>query len=151
MHAGLPAAPALCAHLLHVGPPCRYWYSALPLCGVQEGGKEKLLRLGEVLEGHRLMTAPYEIPFRRDFQSHVACTRRLTHLELEALRLAVQQDYYVNFLFDDELPVWAFVGKVEPSFGPGGDRLKLYQHFHFDFLYSEDRLIQVGLVGLATK
>jgi hypothetical protein len=46
--------------------------------------------------------------------------------------------------FDDDLPVWGFVGKVEPGRrqkggAPSESRVFLFTHFHFDISYNEDQ------------
>jgi hypothetical protein len=49
--------------------------------------------------------------------------------------------------FDDDLPVWGFVGKVEHSHQhgirdgiKGETRTYLFTHFHFDIAYNQDQV-----------
>lgn len=48
--------------------------------------------------------------------------------------------------FDDDLPVWGFVGKMEApragggSGGGGEPRIYLFTHFHFDIGYNGDQV-----------
>jgi hypothetical protein len=53
----------------------------------------------------------------------------------------------LQMFFDDDLPVWGFVGKVEHSHPhglrdgiKGETRTFLFTHFHFDIAYNEDQV-----------
>ena len=50
--------------------------------------------LGEVLEGDRLVSTPYEIKFQEDVQDEELCTKQLGAKDLEKLRSAIEDDYY---------------------------------------------------------
>lgn len=51
-------------------------------------------------------------------------------------------------MFYDDLPIWGFIGKVEPLMKPGEKtvlRCYLFTHIHFDFLYNDNRVIEVNV------
>jgi transmembrane 9 superfamily protein 3 len=50
--------------------------------------------------------------------------------------------------FDDDLPVWGFIGKTEQAVTKGGlseTRFFLFTHFHFDVAYNGDRVIELNV------
>ena len=50
--------------------------------------------------------------------------------------------------FDDDLPVWGFIGKTEQAVAKGGQsetRFFLFTHFHFDVSYNGDRVIELNV------
>lgn len=49
----------------------------------------------------------------------------------------------VQMFFDDDLPVWGFIGKTENKPGTDGkpqSRQFLFTHFHFDIGYNGDQV-----------
>jgi len=132
-------------------PSETYRYFTLPLCGPKDENDEKLLGLGEVLEGHRLVRGPYQLPFNVPIQSATLCTRHLDENELHRLQEAILEDYYFQLLMDSDLPVWGFIGKLEPppsarrGEATSDPRLLLFAHIHFEMLHNGDRLIQVDV------
>lgn len=50
--------------------------------------------MGEVLEGDRLVTTPYDIQFKLDRENEVLCSRELGIKDLAKFRKAVKKDYY---------------------------------------------------------
>lgn len=70
-----------------------YQYYNLPFC-TNENAKYKPEGLGEVLEGDRLVTTPYDIKFRVDKQDELLCSRDLLAKDLQKFRKAVKKDYY---------------------------------------------------------
>lgn len=79
-----------------------YQYYTLPFCLPAEGKEYKFEDLGEVLEGDRLVSTPYEIKFKTDVENQVLCTKALGPRDLAKLRTALTQDYYfqVRVTFD---------------------------------------------------
>lgn len=107
--------------------------------------KEKKEALGEVLNGDRLVSAPYKLDFRKEKDSEVACKKKLSKEEIVQFRNAVKKDYYFQMYYDD-LPIWGFIGKVdkEGKTDPSEYRYFLYKHIQFDILYNKDRVIEIS-------
>ena len=107
---------------------------------------EKREALGEVLNGDRLVSAPYELNFRVDKQGETLCKKKLSKEDVSKLRDAVSKDYYFQMYYDD-LPVWGFVGKVdrENKLDPSDFKYLLFKHIHFDILYNDDRVIEISV------
>lgn len=107
--------------------------------------KEKKEALGEVLNGDRLVSAPYTLDFLADEDSEVVCKKKLTTEEVAQFRTAVRKDYYFQMYYDD-LPIWGFVGKVdrEGKSDPSDYKYFLFKHIHFDILYNVDCVIEVN-------
>lgn len=108
----------------------------------------KLLTLGEVVDGNRMVATDYALRFRRDVPRTKLCARALAGEELAAFRKAVAKDYYFQFVYDD-LPIWGYVGKLEAGAAPGARappaRLFLFTHFHFDVAHNGDRVIEINV------
>ncbi|CAD5193323.1 transmembrane 9 superfamily member 3 [Musa acuminata AAA Group] len=123
-------------------PSETYRYFDLPFC-TPEHVTEKREALGEVLNGDRLVDAPYKLDFRVDHESEVLCKKRLTREEVSKFRSAVTKDYYFQMYYDD-LPLWGFIGKVDKEGKDLGEyKYYLYKRFHFDVLYNNDRVIEI--------
>lgn len=107
--------------------------------------KEKREALGEVLNGDRLVSAPYKLEFRKEKDTEVACRRKLTKDEVAQFRTAVKKDYYFQMYYDD-LPIWGFLGKVdkEGKTDPSEYKYFLYKHIQFEVMYNKDRVIEIG-------
>ncbi|WIA33519.1 hypothetical protein OEZ86_006644 [Tetradesmus obliquus] len=150
----------------HVGPyhnPSEtYQYYTLPFCQ-PKGGKQYITEdLGEVLEGDRLVTTPFEIKFLQDMEHQQLCNKTLDSKDLDMLRTAVARDFYFQMFFDDDLPVWGFVGKTErnkqqQAAGAAKQqqqqsdlRFFLFTHFHFDIAYNGDNVIEVNVSTAAS-
>ncbi|KAK1387161.1 Transmembrane 9 superfamily member [Heracleum sosnowskyi] len=125
-------------------PSETYRYFDLPFC-LPDDVKEKREALGEVLNGDRLVSAPYILDFLMDKESEVVCRKRLTKKEVAQFRSAVDKDYYFQMYYDD-LPIWGFIGKVdrEGKVVPSDYRYYLYMHIQFDVFYNNDRVIEVN-------
>lgn len=126
-------------------PSETYRYFDLPFCS--DGGvKEKSEALGEVLNGDRLVDAPYKLDFLTDVESTSICKKTLTKEEVVQFRTAVIKDYYFQMYYDD-LPIWGFIGKMEkdPKGDPNESKYFLYKHIHFDVLYNKDRVIEINV------
>lgn len=108
--------------------------------------KDKLEALGEVLNGDRLVDAPYKLDFRVDYDSKSACKKQLTKEEVAKFRSAVEKDYYFQMYFDD-LPIWGFIGKVEKEgkSDPSEYKYFLYRHILFEVLHNNDRVIEINV------
>ncbi|KAE9450807.1 hypothetical protein C3L33_17293, partial [Rhododendron williamsianum] len=121
-----------------------YRYFDLPFC-LPAHVKEKKEALGEVLNGDRLVSAPYTLDFLADKDSEVVCKKKLTTEEVAQFRTAVRKDYYFQMYYDD-LPIWGFVGKVdrEGKSDPSDYKYFLFKHIHFDILYNVDCVIEVN-------
>lgn len=107
--------------------------------------KEKKEALGEVLNGDRLVSAPYKLEFKKEKESEVACSKKLTREDVAKFRDAVKKDYYFQMYYDD-LPIWGFIGKVdkEGKADPSEYKYSLYKHIHFEILHNKDRVIEIS-------
>lgn len=125
-------------------PSETYRFYDLPFCA-PEHVHEKKEALGEVLNGDRLVDAPYELNFRDDKQSKTVCKKTLSKEDVAKLRTAVSKDYYFQMYYDD-LPFWGFMGKVEKDkVDPNEYKYLLFKHIHFDIFYNDDRVIEINL------
>ncbi|RRT69472.1 hypothetical protein B296_00037337, partial [Ensete ventricosum] len=119
-----------------------YRFFDLPFC-IPDHVTEKKEALGEVLNGDRLVGAPYKLDFLVDYESELLCKKKLTKGDVAKFRDAVTKDYYFQMYYDD-LPIWGFIGKVDKE---GKDLSKykyyLYRHIHFDILYNNDRVVEI--------
>jgi hypothetical protein len=100
-----------------------------------------------VLEGDRLMTTPYELPFRTDKEHETLCRKTLSAKDLQAFRTAVRDDFYFQMYYDD-LPIWGFIGKIEKLLKAGGAselRYFLFTHVHFDIAYNADHVVEINV------
>ncbi|THU53251.1 hypothetical protein C4D60_Mb10t12470 [Musa balbisiana] len=125
-------------------PSETYRYFDLPFC-VPEHVTEKKEALGEVLNGDRLVEAPYKLDFRVDRDSELLCKKKLMKEDVAKFRSAVTKDYYFQMYYDD-LPIWGFIGKVDKE-GKDVSEYKyyLYRHIHFDILYNSDHVIEISV------
>ena len=97
-----------------------YQYYTLPFCQPEEGKKYVLEDLGEVLEGDRLVSTPYEIKFLQDMEDEELCTKTLNMRDLAKLRLAITRDYYFQVGSWGWLGGWGGAGGVGCGGGAGG-------------------------------
>ncbi|ESR61299.1 hypothetical protein CICLE_v10017699mg, partial [Citrus x clementina] len=104
-----------------------YRYFDLPFCSPDSIIKEKNEALGEVLNGDRLVSAPYKLNFRDDKESAVVCRKKLSKEEVVQFRNAVEKDYY-------------FQMKTHSS----EYKYFIYKHIQFDILYNKDRVIEIS-------
>ncbi|KAF2316652.1 hypothetical protein GH714_041993 [Hevea brasiliensis] len=126
-------------------PSETYRYFDLPFC-VPDHLREKKEALGEVLNGDRLVSAPYKLNFRDEKTSAVVCKKTLTKEEVAQFRSAIEKDYYFQMYYDD-LPIWGFIGKVDKQgkTDPSEYKYFLYKHIQLDVLYNKDRVIEVSV------
>lgn len=121
-----------------------YRYFDLPFCS-PDNVKEKKEALGEVLNGDRLVSAPYKLDFRIEKDSELVCKKTLSKEEVARFREAVDKDYYFQMYYDD-LPLWGFIGKVEKEGKePSEYRYFLYKHIQFNIFYNKDRVIEINV------
>ncbi|XP_058185426.1 transmembrane 9 superfamily member 3-like isoform X2 [Rhododendron vialii] len=125
-------------------PSETYRYFDLPFC-VPDHVKEKKEALGEVLNGDRLVSAPYKIDFLVDKDSEIVCTKKLSKDEVVKFRSAVTRDYYFQMYYDD-LPLWGFLGKVdkEGKADPRDYKYYLFRRLYFEIFYNKDRVIEIN-------
>eukprot|EP00879_Flechtneria_rotunda_P020572 GHRR01021647.1.p1 GENE.GHRR01021647.1~~GHRR01021647.1.p1 ORF type:complete len:567 (+),score=108.98 GHRR01021647.1:104-1804(+) len=129
-------------------PSETYQYYTLPFCLPKDGKQYVTEDLGEVLEGDRLVNTPYSLKFLEDVENQVLCSKKLDAKDLQKLRKAIAQDYYFQMFFDDDLPVWGFVGKIEPRKGPDGKQelhYYLFTHFHFDIAFNGNQVVELNV------
>ncbi|TYH10720.1 hypothetical protein ES288_A07G199500v1 [Gossypium darwinii] len=124
-------------------PSETYRFFDFPFCS-SAPVKEKKEALGEVLNGDRLVSAPYRLDFLGNKEAEVACKRKLTKEEVAKFRTAVSKDYYFQMYYDD-LPIWGFLGKVdkEGKADPSEYKYYLFKHLIFEILYNKDRVIEI--------
>ena len=67
---------------------------------------------GTVIDSHRLVSVPYDLSFRVDRENELVCSKELTPQEVKQFRRAAADDYYFQMFYDDDLPLWGFIGKV---------------------------------------
>ncbi|PQQ15425.1 transmembrane 9 superfamily member 3 [Prunus yedoensis var. nudiflora] len=100
-------------------PSETYRYFDLPFCSPDKV-KEKKEALGEVLNGDRLVSAPYKLEFQKHKDSEVACKRTIKRKK------------------------WP--GKVDKEGkDPSEYKTYLYKHIHFDISYNKDRVIEINV------
>lgn len=106
--------------------------------------KEKKEALGEVLNGDRLVTAPYKLEFLGEKNSQVACRKRLSREDVAQFRDVISKDYYFQMYYDD-LPIWGFLGKVvkDGKSDPSEYKYYLFNHLQFEIFYNKDRVIEI--------
>lgn len=107
--------------------------------------EEKKEDLGEILNGDRLVVAPFKLDFQIDKEPESFCRKRLTRKEVAQFRFAVLKDYFYQMYYDD-LPIWGFLGrfdsddKDDPTVATS---VYLFKHVHFEILHNKDRIIDV--------
>lgn len=112
---------------------------------IADNVKDKTEALGEVLNGDRLVSAPYKLDFRSEKDSEVVCKKELSKEQVALFRSAVMKDYYFQMYYDD-LPIWGFIGKVDKeNRDPSDYKYYLYRHINFDIFYNKDRVIEINV------
>ena len=75
----------------------------------------------------------FECEFVENVQNKKLCSLKLSSKDLDALRLAIEEFYYFEFVVDD-IPIRGFVGQVEETnLFPHKHHIYVYTHHHFDF------------------
>ncbi|KAK4482699.1 hypothetical protein RD792_009866, partial [Penstemon davidsonii] len=106
---------------------------------------EKKESLGEILNGDRLVNALYELEFAVNKTHTVLCQQKLNRGDVAKFRDAIKNDFYYQMYYDD-LPLWAFIGKVEDESWTSngkGPKYFLFTHVHFDALYNGNQVIEI--------
>ncbi|CAL5354523.1 unnamed protein product [Camellia sinensis] len=133
-------------HRYKAGDPVPFYSSMVgPYHNPRYHVKEKNKSLVEVLNGDRLVSAPYKIDFLVEKDIEVACKKKLRKEEVSQFRAAVAQDYYFQMYYDD-LPVWAFIGTVHrPSLAETNDyKYLLFTDIEFEILYNKEHVIEIN-------
>lgn len=105
--------------------------------------------LGEVLNGDRLTSTLYQLNFGVEKDGVVLCHKKLNQKDVSKFRDAIMKDYYYQMYFDD-LPFWAFVGKIEDelwTLDGKGPKYFLFKHVQFDVLYNGNQVIEIHALG----
>lgn len=125
-------------------PSETYRYFDLPFCS-PDGVKDKSEALGEVLNGDRLVGAPYKLDFLADKEPEIICKRKLSKKQVAEFRSAVAKEYYFQMYYDD-LPLWGFIGKIDKDgkADPNDHKYYLFKHLHFEIFYNKDRVIEIN-------
>ena len=103
----------LCS-LIYIFTTCSYmlFFSIIGWIILTDYAEEKKETLGEVLNGDRLVSAPYRLEFLTKKDSQAVCRKNLTKEEVSQFRNVVNRHYYYKFYIDD-LPVWGFIGWIK--------------------------------------
>nr|XP_043613334.1 transmembrane 9 superfamily member 2-like [Erigeron canadensis] len=122
-----------------------YAYYDLPFCSPDTVFEQKL-SLGEMLNGDRLISAPYEVKFLEDKDFDILCNKTLSKADVSQFRNVIEKDYYMQLYYDD-LPLWSFIGISRRDYTDErtGNMYFLYKHFDFEVRYNKDRVIEVNL------
>ena len=68
------------------------------------------------------------------------CSLSLNTEELNAVRLAIEEHYYFEFVVDD-IPIRGFVGEVEETnIFPHRHHILVYTHYHFNFYINDNQV-----------
>ncbi|CAL5430351.1 unnamed protein product [Camellia sinensis] len=105
--------------------------------------KEKKQSLGEVLNGDRLVSAPYKLEFLVEKDAEVVCKKKLKKEEVSQFRTVIVQDYYFLMYYDD-LPIWYFTGKRDCHHIAHDCRYLLHTHMEFEILYNKEHVIEIA-------
>ena len=112
-----------------------FFFSIIGLITVADYVIEKKETLGEVLNGDRLVSAPYKLEFLSEKNSQVVCRKNLTKEEVSQFRNVIKRDYYFEFYLDD-LPLWGFIGMINRLDSTGqNERYLLFNHLQFEILF----------------
>lgn len=107
---------------------------------------EKKKTLGEMLSGDRLVSSPFNLDFLVDRDSEVLCRKNLTKEEVSRFRTAIALDYYLQMYYDD-LPIWAFIGKVDKEEKSNHDEYKyfLYTQLMFEISFNGNQVVEINV------
>ncbi|KAG6417284.1 hypothetical protein SASPL_119438 [Salvia splendens] len=125
-------------------PSETYEYYELPFCRPDQVIQKKE-SFGEVLSGDRLANALYDLRFAVNTTQAVVCPNKLTKADITKFRDSVANDFYYN-MYCDDLPLWAYIGKVEDESWKAdnkGKKFLLFTHVHFDVLYNGNQVIEI--------
>lgn len=122
-------------------PSETYQYYDLPFCKPAVV-LEKSEDLGEVLNGDRMVHAPYNLTFKENKIKDVLCVKTLSVKEVQTFREAVKKEYYFQ-MFYDELPIWGFIGDKAKISNP--PKFYLFTHVHFAISYNNEFVIEINV------
>uniref|UniRef100_A0A2P2JY37 Transmembrane 9 superfamily member n=1 Tax=Rhizophora mucronata TaxID=61149 RepID=A0A2P2JY37_RHIMU len=93
------------------------------------------------------MGSLYELKFRENNAKEILCETRLSQDQVASFRNAVIDDFYFQMYYDDDLPLWGFIGKSEEqTWMPNEEKIKyyLFKHVRFDVLYNDNQVIEIS-------
>ncbi|XP_024926945.2 transmembrane 9 superfamily member 5 isoform X2 [Ziziphus jujuba] len=106
---------------------------------------QKQESIGEVLNGDRLTNTLYELNFQEEKTFKTLCQKKLKVAEIAKFRDAVIKDFYFQMYYDD-LPLWAFIGKVEEeswTLSENEPKYYLFKHVQFDVFFLGNQVIEI--------
>ncbi|XP_059299431.1 transmembrane 9 superfamily member 1-like isoform X1 [Lycium ferocissimum] len=123
-------------------PQETYSYYSLPYCRPTHAD-HKRGGLGESLGGNDLIDSQIDIKFKRDVEKRSICKLKLDGSKIAQFKYAIDNSYWFEFFMDD-LPIWGFVGEVDPY---GNEDIKhvVYTHKKLLIQYNRDQIIHVQL------
>ncbi|KAA8546284.1 hypothetical protein F0562_002977 [Nyssa sinensis] len=123
-------------------PQETYNYYSLPLCHPPGNGTHKWGGLGEVLGGNELIDSQINIKFNKNVDKSTICELELDATKVKQLKDAIDNSYWFEFFIDD-LPLWGFVGELNPD-NPDRKHV-LYTNKNIIFEYNGNQIIHVNL------
>lgn len=107
---------------------------------------EKKETFGELLSGHGLANTRYNLKFAVNKTEGFVCRQKLAKGDIAKFRDAIANDFYYQMYFDD-LPLWAYIGKVEDESWKVhslGKKYFLFTHVLFSALYNGNQVIEIN-------
>ncbi|KAJ8557815.1 hypothetical protein K7X08_004581 [Anisodus acutangulus] len=132
----------------YVNPQETYSYYSLPYCRPADGD-HKRGGLGEALGGNDLIDSRIDIKFRRDVEKRSICELKLDASKVAQFKYAIDNLYWFEFFIDD-LPIWGFVGEVNP-YRNGDTKHAVYTHSMLHIQYNGDQVISVNFTQESPK
>jgi transmembrane 9 superfamily protein 1 len=84
--------------------------------------------------------------FLENLNNKKLCALELTYDDINALRLAIEEFYYFEFVVDD-IPIRGFVGQVEETnLFPHKHHIYIYTHHHFDFHVNDNQVRKNNII-----
>lgn len=107
---------------------------------------EKKRTLGEILSGDHLVSSPFNLEFLVDRDYEVLCRKNLTKEEVSRFRTAIGLDYYLQMYYDD-LPVWAFIGRIDKEGKSNHDDYKyfLFTQLIFEIFFNGNQVVEINV------
>ncbi|CAN8311961.1 unnamed protein product [Cochlearia groenlandica] len=125
-------------------PQETYNYYSLPFCRPSTNDVHKWGGLGEVLGGNELIDSEIVIKFSKDVDKSVICQLELDDAKVKHFKDAIESSYWFEFFMDD-LPLWGFVGELQPEKNSENGKPVLYTHKNIVVKYNKDQIIHVNL------
>ncbi|XP_059299433.1 transmembrane 9 superfamily member 1-like isoform X3 [Lycium ferocissimum] len=125
-------------------PQETYSYYSLPYCRPTHAD-HKRGGLGESLGGNDLIDSQIDIKFKRDVEKRSICKLKLDGSKIAQFKYAIDNSYWFEFFMDD-LPIWGFVGEVDPY---GNEDIKhvVYTHKKLLIQYNRDQIHWFSVVN----